>query len=312
MQGQKESFPGAILDRFNSARVVLALFLLLICLLIPSTFFPEFLTALLWPAKAVLCLLGLSLAACTLRKLKTLRKSTLVIHLGTMVILAGGLISTFGFVATVNVYEGASTDMVFNWRLEKDVSLGFDLRVRRIHMSFYPVDVKVGVLKNGQKAELFVSRTEDSFVFEGYRIHVQTLDPAAKTLNLEIFEPDGGRVGTMTTSGRKDLPVDFPLDFQLVAFKDPVLRRVWVDLELLKAGEVMAAGTSEVNRPLRWQSAKFFLTQVDADSSGRRYAGIQISKDPGAPIVYGGFILLGLGLLLALKRWVGNSRRKSS
>jgi cytochrome c biogenesis protein ResB len=49
---------------------------------------------------------------------------------------------------------------------------------------------------------------------------------------------------------------------------------------------------------------QFFLTRVDADRMGRGYAGIQISRDPGIPFVYAGFIILCLGLLLALKRWV--------
>lgn len=289
--------------------MVLGLFILLICLLVPSTFFPEFTPALLKPVKAILAVIGLNLMVCTLRRLKTLRFSTLIIHLGSLVILVGGLITTFGFVATVNIYEGSSTGTVFNWDVEQDVDLGFDLRVARINMTFYPVDVKIGILKNGRKAELVVARTEDSFVFEGYRVQVLSLEPNRKEVELAVQTLDGKQIGTLSTSGRKELPPGFPLDFQLVAFMDPVLKRIWVDLELRKDGKLLAKGTSEVNRPLRWQSMQFFLTQVDADQSGRRYAGIQISRDPGIPCVYAGFIILGLGLLLALKRWFSASGR---
>ena len=301
----KISFSGRVLDGFTSTRVVLALFALLICLLVPSTFVPVLAPVLLKPVKIILAILGLNLVVCTLRRLKTLRISTLIIHLGSLVILAGGLISTFGFVATVNVYEDSSTGTVFNWDVEKEVPLGFDLRVARINTAFHPVDVKVGVLKNGRKGQLVVTRTGDFFVFEGYRVQVLALDPRTKELELAIHSPDGKQVGTLSTSGRKELPPGFPLDFQLVAFKDPAIKRVWADLELRKNGEVVAAGTSEVNRPLRWQSMQFFLTRVDADRSGRRYAGIQISRDPGIPSVYAGFAILCLGLLLALKRWAG-------
>lgn len=284
--------------------MALGLFALLVCLLVPATFFPDVAPALLKPARVLLAVIGLNLLLCTLRRLKTLRAATLFIHLGALVILGGSLISALGFIATVNIYEESSTDTVFNWNVEQDVDLGFDLRVARINVAFYPVDVKVGILKNGQKAELVLTRTGDSFGFAGYRVQVLTLEPRTSELELEIQDSAGNRIGTLSTSGRRDLPPAFPLDFQLVAFKDPVVKRVWVDLEIRENGKLLASGTSEVNRPLRWQSMQFFLTRVDADRMGRGYAGIQISRDPGIPFVYAGFIILCLGLLLALKRWV--------
>lgn len=298
------SFSRRLIEGFTSTRVVLGLFALLIGLLVPSTFFPALLPVFLKPVKVILAILGMNLAVCTLGRLRTLRIATLAIHLGSLLILAGGLLSTFGSLATVNVYEESSTGTVFNWDAEKEVSLGFDLRVARINTDFYPVDVKVGVFKNGRKAELVVTRTGDFFVFEGYRLHLLSLDPRTKALELAIHSLDGKQVGTFSASGRQELPPGFPLDFQLVAFKDPAVKRVWVDLELRKNGELLASGTSEANRPLRWQSMQFFLTRVDADRFGRRYAGIQISRDPGIPAVYAGFAILCLGLLLALKRWL--------
>ncbi|MHB1349071.1 MAG: cytochrome c biogenesis protein ResB [Desulfobulbaceae bacterium] len=303
MSKQRTTSSRSFLDRFISPNVVLWLFALLVILLVPSTFFPESAAVLRLPVKAVLLLLGSSLTLCTLRRLKTLRISTLVIHLGALLILVGGLISSFAFVATVNIYEGTSTDTVFDWGVEKDVPLGFDLRVARINTAFHPVEVKVGILRNGRQAELVLTRTGDTFGLDGYRVRVGELDPRARTLALAVESADGRLVGTLTTSGRRDLPPGFPLDFRLVAFRDPVLKRVWVDLALHKDGELLATGTSEVNQPLRWQGMQFFLTRVEADQSGRPYAGIQISRDPGIPLVYAGFVVLGLGLLLHLGRW---------
>ena len=84
---------------------------------------------------------------CTVTKFKILRRSTLLIHLGSIIIFIGGFISVFGFVATINIYEGDTIDTVYNWNVEQDVSLGYDLLVDAINMDFYPVGVKVGVLK---------------------------------------------------------------------------------------------------------------------------------------------------------------------
>lgn len=301
-------FPGKAIEYFTSPTVTLGLFAGLVILLIPSTLFPRYTSLLLIPAKGILALIGLSIVTCTLRKLKTLQKSTLLVHLGTLAVLAGGMASSLGYIATVNVYEGTSIDTVFRWDNQEDYPLGFDLRVARINTSFYPVDVKVGVLKNGLKAELVMSRTENFFVFEGYRVQIVNLDPKEKKLEIAIQSLAGERIGTLSTSGRKDLPSDFPLDFQLIAFRDPVIKRMWADLELWQNGKLLATGISEVNRPFRWQGMRFFLTQVAADSRGRAYAGIQISRDPGTPYVYAGFIILCLGFLLVLKRWAKTSQ----
>lgn len=299
------------LDVITSTQLILGLFALIICLLIPSTFLPGFAPLILQSVKIILAIIGFNLVVCTLRKLKTLRRSTLVIHFGSIVILTGGLVSTFGFVATVNIYEGSSADTVYRWDIKQDVQLDFAVRISAINMDYYPVPVKVGVLKNGAKADLVVTTTENSFVFEQYRVRVLNLDPVAEVVQLSVETLPGEQLGTLFTSGQKNVPPDFPLEFKLVAFQKPYVKRMWVELELVQNGQVLAEGTSEVNNPLKWQGIQFFLTQLSTDEAGRPYAGIQISKDPGLPYVYTGFFILFLGLLLALKRWAKMSRQPS-
>ena len=287
----------------------MCLFALLVLLLIPSTFLQEYTALLLVPVKVIFGLVAFNLLICTLHKIKTLRRSTLVIHLGVITILVGGLISTFGFIATVNVYEKTSTNNVFRWDLKQDVSLNFDLHVTKINFDYYPVPVKVGILKNGEKAGLFVTSTDDFFIFENFRVKVLSFNPRNKDLQLAIETLDSKLVGTMFTSGQKKLPPDFPLDFKLVSFQDPIVKRFWVDLELKKDEELILEGISEVNNPLRWQGISFFLTQVASDEFGRNFAGLQISKDPGVPVVYSGFVIFLVGLLMALKRWAITCRK---
>lgn len=298
-----------VLFLFTSTRVVLVLFGLLVCFLVPLSIFNELRPVLIIPAKLILSFIFVSLAVCTVTKFKILRRSTLLIHLGSVIIFIGGFVSGFGFVATLNVYEGDTVDTAYNWNIEQDVSLGFDLLVDAINMDFYPVGVKIGVLKNGQKADLFESRTEDFFVFEKYRIQILRLDPFAKIAYLSVESLTGEAIGTMSTEGERDLSSEVPLDFKLVAFQDPQVKRMWVNLELQQNGKIIKSGTSEVNHPFKWQGINFFLTQVAADDMNRPYAGIQISKDPGVPYVYAGFAILCLGLLLALKRWIIIRRR---
>lgn len=299
-----------VLHLFTSTRVVLVLFGLLVCFLVPLSIFNELRPVFIIPVKVTLSFISVSLVVCTVTKFKILRRSTLLIHLGSIIIFIGGFVSVFGFVATINIYEGDTIDTVYNWNVEQDVPLGYDLLVDAINMDYYPVGVKIGVLKNGQKAELFESRTEDFFVFEEYRIQILRLDPFAKVAYLSVESLTGEVIGTMSTDGERDLSSEVPLDFKLVAFQDPQVKRMWVNLELQQNGKRIKSGTSEVNHPFKWQGINFFLTQVATDNMNRPYAGIQISKDPGVPYVYVGFVVFFLGLILALKRW-GIVRRQS-
>ncbi len=297
------------IDAFTSTKTVLGLFALLVFFLIPVTLFTGLTSTLLVPVKIILAVLGLNLLLCTITRFKRLRPSTLVIHFGTIVILIGGYVSTFGYVATVNVYEGTSINTVYRWDVQEDAALGVDLRVAQINLDFYPVPLKIGVLKNGQKGDVFLTRTGETFMVDAYKIQAVSFDPFRRDVRLAVTAPGNKQLGTLTTSGRGTMPGDFPLEFKLVAFQDPVAKRMWVDLELSEGDKVQVTGTSEVNHPLKWKGLQFFLTQVSADEQGRPYAGIQISRDPGRPVVYSGIIIFCLGLLLALARWAGSRKR---
>ncbi|GAB4343593.1 MAG: ResB-like family cytochrome C biogenesis protein [Desulfobulbaceae bacterium] len=304
-----------IIDRFflraGSPKTVVTLFLVLVPLLVPSTLLPaEKAGAFLLPGKLVLLCIGLSLAVCTWQRWQSLHGSTLVIHVGVMIVLVGSAAGIFGFVATVNIYEGDSAGRIYRWDAGSEIDPGFALRVDAIRMDYFPAPLRIGVLRNGKKAELVETRTGESFSVDRYSVQVERLDPVRRTVLLQVMNSQGEVVGLRETPGRNGLPEEFPLDFRLVAFKDPTLRRMWVELALLRGKKVLARGTSEVNHPLKWEGMRFFLTRVAADEEGRLYAGIQISRDPGLPLVYAGFAILCSGLFMAMGRWTETVRGK--
>jgi hypothetical protein len=245
--------PVASLYRYLSSKILaLSLFGALIVVLVPKTLVSEKIFFLDAVVAALLAAFSINLVLCTIRRFKAISGPVLIVHLGIFVTLAGALISARGYVATVNVYEGGATDTFYRWDLEKDIHPGFTLGIDKIHKSYYPIGVKVGVLLGGEKAGLFTLKTGESFTVDGYRIGVGALDMNSGSLTLQVHDSNGRLVGSYDTREDRGLPPGFPYAFKLVAFQDPVLKRVWTDIRLLRNNRIVATGTSEVNHPFLW------------------------------------------------------------
>jgi hypothetical protein len=243
----------------------------------------------------------LHLAYCTARRWRALALSTLAVHLGVLLTMAGALLTGRGYTATVNIYEGADTDRVYRWDLQQDSRFDYRIRIRKINSEYHPAPLQIGVLKSDRKFALKTLKTGDSFSLDGYSVRIEKFDPWKEAAYLSVTR--GGKViGTADTLGAADLPSDFPFAFRLVAFKKAVLKRLWVDLELLQNGQTVASGSTETNHPFSWQGIEFFNTAVGRDDDRRPYAGIQIVNDPGKYTVYAGMFILCVGTIAAWYR----------
>jgi hypothetical protein len=228
------------------------------------------------------------------------------VHCGVILTLAGCVLASFGYVATVNMYEGSVVDQVYRWDKKSDAPLGAAMELKKIHWEFYPMPVRIGVLRGQIKEKLFELKTGESFDFQGYRISVEPALFNSENLNLSVFRDDR-LLGTYNTeSGAHELPSDFPYSFKLVAFVSPRLKRQWIDLALRDSTGAVSEGTAEVNGPFQWHGLYFFNTQVSRDPAGKPYAGIQIVKDPGRWLVFTGMVIVAVGAFLAaFRRWYG-------
>jgi hypothetical protein len=240
---------------------------------------------------------SLNLALCTFRRIRSLSKPVLIIHAGILLIIAAGVISSYGFIATKNIYEGDRVDSVYRWDAEREMPLGLSLYVKKINIEYYPVPLRIGVLKGGEKFGLFEIRTGDSFRVGQYTVKAQSFEYPAESANLVVSLGDR-TVGSANTDGGKDLPEDFPYEFRLVASKKPHAKMTGIDVEISRNSEVIARGTLENNSPLTCESLSFYNVEVSIDKYGNRFAGVQITKDPGRPYVFLGFAVLGIGSLL--------------
>lgn len=290
-----------ILEWAASTRCAVVLFLAIAAVAIPGTFMEDRRIYASPPFLILLGMFALNLVLCTFKRRKSISKAVLVLHCGVLLTLAGCIATSFGYVATINIYEGTKADRFYRWDKNEDVDLGFELLVKKINSEYYPTPVKIGVLKDGQKDSLFTLKTGEVFEYRGYRITAETLDPATEQVKLAVYQQNS-KIGTFDTSGLSDLPPGFPYKFVLVAFQNPRLKRLWLDMEIHRNSEKLAGGTSEVNGPFQWGGHYFYNTQTGKDPTGLQYAGIQIVRDPGRPVVFAGFAVMALGSILSFKK----------
>ncbi|MBI5739250.1 MAG: ResB-like family cytochrome C biogenesis protein [Nitrospirae bacterium] len=285
---------------FLSSKELITALLIVLCPALTVTTFSEAAPPWVWQIiRGLFALLVVNLVLCTLRRIKTLAVPVVIMHAGVIVSFVGGGLGAFGYVATVNVYEGETVDTVYRWDMKKDVPLTMDMTVKRLHEEYYPVPVKVGVLRDGEKSGLYVLETGGSFDLENYRIRADAFDMRSQSLKLSVFSGNT-LIGHADTAGVMELPADFPFGFRLVAYVDPVVKRTWVDLAFSRNGSIVSEGRTEVNSPLEWEGQKFFHTSTGRDPYRNPFVGLQITRDQGTPVVYLGFCMVALGGVLYL------------
>lgn len=291
-----------IIEWLSSTRLSIILFGLLAAAAIPGTLLQSQREYYSHPFFVILLLaFAVHLTICTVKRWRTLSSSTLVVHLGVLLTMAGAVMTGTGYVATINIHEGGSSKTVYRWDLERDAPFSHEIRVRKINKVFQPVPLQIGVMKGEQKHALNTVKTGEMFPLDGFTVRVDNFDPWVELVSVSVLK--GGQVlGTADTDGASTLPEDFPFSFKLVKFKDTVIKRFWVELDFLENGHVVKSGITEINAPLHWNGLDFFNTLISLDQDKRPYAGIQIVRDPGKYVVYSGMFILSVGTIAAWYR----------
>jgi cytochrome c biogenesis protein ResB len=92
-----------------------------------------------------------------------------------------------------------------------------------------------------------------------------------------------------------DTPLDVP-GYRLFYAQEERVRDFYSVLEVVDDGKVVLEKKIEVNDPLRYGGYTFY--QSSYDSKGLSWSGLQVRNDPGVPLVYAGFAVQLLGMIV--------------
>ena len=231
-------------------------------------------------------------------------------HLSLLLIMAGALLGGAGFVGTRQLYVGHEASDYFDWAAQADRPLGFTLRLDHFEPVYYPIELRLAVVEaDGSRPPTLVTTREGETIElprPGLTAQVEKFLPFERMLFLQLYR-DGlplGRYQALPAGGKETSPVAFGLTLHPDAFKDPLLKQLHSEVSILEEGQVVKQGVIEVNRPLVHRGVTIYQTAHARDQFGFWYAGFQLSRDPGEPLVWIGCVLLSLGLLTAFsRRW---------
>ncbi|MBW2477738.1 MAG: cytochrome c biogenesis protein ResB, partial [Deltaproteobacteria bacterium] len=183
------------------------------------------------------------------------RWSIPILHISILLIMAGAFLSELGFVGTINIYVGHQSDRYFDWDVERELPIGFTLRLDHFEPEYYPIDLRFATIDRATQEAMQVYTTREGervALDDGISVEVTRFFPEEEHLVLTILR-DGIPQGQYhALSGQRNYPNSIQLNYEIrpVAFRDPLLKQLYSQVSILEQGQVVKQGTIAVNQPL--------------------------------------------------------------
>jgi hypothetical protein len=221
------------------------------------------------------------------------------IHAG-IVLLAAGLAvdGLFGFVGTRNLYRGVPEAAYFDWRKNREETFPFTIEVTEALTRNYPLNLQVGVSDaGGSRIGVFTVREGGTFVAgkTGISVTPRRFEPESRTLFFDASV--GGRSFRGLRADPSGIPLEGGYVVAPVAFADPEPMEYVAAVRFAAPGRAPEDFEIRINAPVVFDGITFCLVAVGEDRYGNPYAGLQMTREPGAPFFWAGALLFGLSVV---------------
>ena len=237
------------------------------------------------------------------------RLGVYVVHASVLMLLAGALIgSALGFKANLRLDEGQTADTVFDSHTRLPIKLPFTVRCNDFQVKFYdtgaPDEFKssLTILENNQE-----SFTEDILVNHPLRykgINIFQASYGASTPDEALFEITDSETGTIETHTIKNGGVvslsagagNFIFEGFVphYDFNGHNLGGAFIGrLDTTNGRNVQIILPTKFPTFDKMRKGRFTVEVKSWDQA--YYTGLQVTKDPGVPFVYTGFLLMIIG-----------------
>jgi cytochrome c biogenesis protein len=245
-----------------------------------------------------------------------------LVHFSVLLILIGGIIgSLFGFEAFVNIPEGDGVNMVTLRKSRISKSLPFTVRCEKFNVEFYPNGTPkeyrsdLAFIKDGKPAFHGPLRVNHPITFEGITFYQSSYgslpgDKVRLSLKKEgteensAIEAEMGKPFPLPGQEGEAVVTDVRSDFMGMGPAIHIQIRptageethFWVfkNEKMIKQRFPGIFERFPKLDPGSFKPYVFFLESMDS----RYYTGLQVSRDPGVPLVWAGFVTIIIGLFV--------------
>jgi len=232
-----------------------------------------------------------------------------VIHSSIILLIIGALIGgVFGFKASLQLDEGATSDVAFLFKKRTPVNIGFSIKCNEFDVKFYDTGApeefrsNLTIIENGKESFTKDIRVNHPLRYKGINIFQSsygTARPDSVVLDIIMLPDKDVTTKTIKIGQEIQLPEDQGL-FKLEGFlphfdfRGNNLGEAFVGRITQKDGN-----SFQIALPTKFPTfdkmRKGIFAFVVKEFEQKYYTGLQITKDPGIWYVYSGFILMIIG-----------------